>query len=95
MIRSLKGKLVAQIVAGKPGKGFPADLVASAERRLRAIDNAVELDDLRSPPGNRLHALDKDRRGQHAIWINSQWRICFRWVDAGAEDVEIGDYHRG
>jgi plasmid maintenance system killer protein len=63
MIRSLKGKLVVQVVAGKPGKGFPANLVASAERRLRAIDNAVELDDLRSPPGNRLHALDKDRRG--------------------------------
>ena len=93
MIVSFKGKLVQQIAAGKPAKGFPADLVASTERRLRAIDNAVELNDLRSPPGNKLHALEKDRKGQHAIWINDKWRICFRWTDAGAEDVEIVDYH--
>jgi len=93
LILSFKGKLVLQIVEGKPAKGFPADLIAVTERRLRAIDNAVELKDLRSPPGNKLHLLEKDRKGQHAIWINDKWRICFRWTEAGAEDVEIVDYH--
>jgi len=57
------------------------------------IDNAVKLDDLRSPPGNKLEALKRDRIGQHSIRINDQWRICFRWTDAGAEQVEIVDYH--
>jgi len=68
-------------------------LVARAERRLRAIDNAVQLNDLRSPPGNHLEALKADRAGQHSIRINDQWRICFRWTTAGAEEVEIVDYH--
>ena len=54
---------------------------------------AQRLDDLRLPPGNRLEALSGDRRGQHSIRINQQWRICFRWTDGGAEDVEICDYH--
>jgi proteic killer suppression protein len=67
--------------------------VANAERKLRAISNAVELRDLRSPPGNRLEALKGHRKGQHSIRINDQWRICFRWTEAGAEDVEIVDYH--
>lgn len=75
MIVSFKGKAVEAIAAGKALKGFPPDLVSRAERRLRAIDNAVDLKDLRSPPGN------------------DQWRICFRWTQAGAEDVEIVDYH--
>lgn len=57
------------------------------------IENAVELRDLKSPPGNKLHPLDRDRQGQHAVRINDQFRICFRWVDGGAEDVEITDYH--
>jgi proteic killer suppression protein len=60
---------------------------------LRMIDAAVVLDDLRVPPGNRLEALKGDRVGQHSIRINQQWRICFRWTDAGAENVEIVDYH--
>jgi len=57
------------------------------------IDAAVALDDLTVPPGNRLEALKGDRVGQHSIRINQQWRICFRWTDAGAEDIEIVDYH--
>ena len=93
VIVSYRGKLVAQIAAGKAPKGFPADLVPSAERRIRAIDMAVELRDLRSPPGNRLEALKGNRAGQYSIRINDQWRICFRWTDAGAADVEIVDYH--
>jgi proteic killer suppression protein len=62
-------------------------------RKLRLINVAGRLEDLRVPPGNRLEALKGDRRGQHAIRINDQWRVCFRWVDGGAEDVEIVDYH--
>lgn len=64
-----------------------------ALRKLVMIDAAVVLDDLRVPPGNRLEALKGDRLGQHSIRINQQWRICFRWTEAGAEDVEIVDYH--
>ncbi|MGP2491875.1 type II toxin-antitoxin system RelE/ParE family toxin [Mesorhizobium sp. PUT5] len=93
MIVSFKDKAVEAIAAGEAPKGFPSDLVARAERRLRAVANAVDLKDLRSPPGNRLEALKGDRAGQHSIRINDQWRICFRWTEAGAEDVEIVDYH--
>jgi len=64
-----------------------------ALRKLVMIDAAVALDDLTVPPGNRLEALKGDRVGQHSIRINQQWRICFRWTDAGAEDIEIVDYH--
>ncbi len=57
------------------------------------IEHAVDLSDLKTPPGNKLHALNEDRRGQHAVRINDQFRICFRWVDGRAEDVEITDFH--
>lgn len=93
MIVSTKGKFVEAIVSGKNPKGFPADLFKMANRRLQAVHNAAVLDDLRSPPGNRLEALRGDRQGQHSIRINDQWRICFRWTEQGAEDVEIIDYH--
>jgi toxin HigB-1 len=63
-----------------------------ARRKLEMLASAVALSDLRVPPGNRLEALKGDRKGQHSIRINDQWRICFRWTD-GAEDVEIVDYH--
>ena len=61
--------------------------------KLDALDSAGILDDLLIPPGNRLEALKGDRRGQHSIRINSQYRICFQWTDAGPEDVEVVDYH--
>ncbi|ODT07209.1 MAG: Killer protein [Mesorhizobium sp. SCN 65-20] len=93
MIVSFRGKTVEAIAAGRAPKGFPPDLVARAERRLRAIANATDLRDLRSPPGNHLEALKGVRAGQYSIRINDQWRICFRWTEAGAEDVEIVDYH--
>ena len=93
MIISTRGRFVEAVAAGRAPKGFPADLVSRAERRLRALDVAEDLDDLRSPPGNHLERLSGDRQGQHSIRINDQWRICFRWTDAGAEDVEIVDYH--
>ena len=62
-------------------------------RKLEYVDLATSLDDLKVPPGNRLHALKDDRKGQHAIAVNDQWRICFRFVDGDAYDVEICDYH--
>ncbi len=64
-----------------------------AERKLQMLDAAVELADLRIPPGNRLEKLAGDRKGQYSIRINDQWRICFEWKDAGAWGVEIVDYH--
>ncbi|RWE72344.1 type II toxin-antitoxin system RelE/ParE family toxin [Mesorhizobium sp.] len=92
MIRSFKNKTTEAVSGGKSPKGFPSDLVRVAQRKLFMLDNADELDDLRTPPGNRLEALKRDRAGQHSIRINDQFRICFRWVDGGAEDVEITDY---
>lgn len=64
-----------------------------AIRKLDMLDATVRLADLRSPPGNRLEALAGDRKGQHSIRVNEQWRICFRWTNDGPEDVEIVDYH--
>jgi proteic killer suppression protein len=64
-----------------------------ALRKLRQLDAAVTLDDLRIPPGNRLEKLSRDRVGQHSIRINDQWRVCFRWAGSDAHDVEIVDYH--
>jgi proteic killer suppression protein len=64
-----------------------------ARRKLRQLQTAARLDDLRVPPGNRLEALKGDRAGQHSIRINDRYHVCFRWTAAGAEDVEIVDYH--
>jgi len=64
-----------------------------ARRKLRQLEIAARLDDLRVPPGNHLEALKGERAGQYSIRINDQWRVCFRWADAGVEDVEIVDYH--
>lgn len=65
----------------------------AARRKLEQLSQAGRLDDLRVPPGNRLEALKGDRAGQHSIRVNDQFRVCFRWTDTGAEDVEITDYH--
>ena len=70
-----------------------ANIAAVARRKLRQLEIAGRLDDLRVPPGNRLQALKDDRAGQHSIRVNDQFRVCFRWTDTGAEDVEIVDYH--
>jgi len=74
-------------------KRVPVELARSALRKLEAIDAAVRLVDLRVPPGNRLHALKGERAGQHAIAVNDQWRICFRFEERDAYDVEFCDYH--
>jgi proteic killer suppression protein len=70
-----------------------ANVATVARRKLRQLEIAGRLSDLRVPPGNRLEALKGDRAGQHSIRINDQFRLCFRWTDTGAEDVEIVDYH--
>jgi proteic killer suppression protein len=93
MIRSFRDRKAAAIASGKAPKGFPAELVRAARQKLKYLDAAHALRDLASPPGNRLEALKGDRAGQHSIRINDQWRICFRWVEGGTEDVEIVDYH--
>jgi len=69
------------------------NIASVARRKLRQLEVSARLDDLRVPPGNRLEALKGDRSGQYSIRINDQWRLCFRWTAAGAEDVEIVDYH--
>ena len=93
MIQSTKGNLIEQVIEGKPGKGFPSNLFRVAVRKVAMLQAAHTLDDLRVPPANRLEALKGNRAGQHSIRINDQWRICFRWRDGDAHDVEIVDYH--
>lgn len=94
MIRSFKGKFAEAILEGRAApKGFPADLAKTARRKLIMVDSAEFLAALSSPPGNRLEALKGNLAGKHSIRINGQWRIVFKWTDAGPEDVEIIDYH--
>jgi proteic killer suppression protein len=75
-------------------RSCPKSLWNVAYRKLDQLDSAIELADLRIPPGNRLEALKGDRKNQHSIRINEQYRICFKWTDAGPEEVEIVDYHK-
>ena len=93
MINSTKGKLIRDLVAGEPGKRFPKDLVWRAEQHIMMLDAATSLNDLKTPPSNKLKKLSGDRQGQHSIRISKQWRICFRWDGTDAHDVEILDYH--
>lgn len=93
MIVSLKGKLAVAAANNQFGKGFPSDLVKRTRAMLSALDAAVELEDLRFPPGNHLEELKGDRSGLMSVRINSQWRICFKWTRLGPADVEIVDYH--
>ena len=72
----------------------PRTLWNTAFRKMDQVDSATEMSDLRLPPGNRLEALKGDRKGQHSIRINDQFRVCFRWAEGGADEVEIVDYHR-
>jgi proteic killer suppression protein len=93
MIVGTKGKLAAEAVRNRFGKGFPADLVRRTRAMLSALDAAVVVEDLRFPPGNHLEELKGSRAGQHSIRINDRWRICFRWTEQGPADVEIVDDH--
>ena len=93
MIKTFADKQTQLLYTTGNSKRLPADLLGRAVRRLEYIDLATSIDDLKVPPSNRLHPLKGDRLGQHAIAINDQWRICFRWQDGDAFDVEITDYH--
>jgi toxin HigB-1 len=93
MIRSFKDRLSEAVFNDEIPKGFPADIVKAARRKLGYLNAAAFLDDLKAPPGNRLEALKGDRKGQYSIRINDQFRICFIWTPQGPEDVEIVDYH--
>ena len=92
MIKTFRSKETEQLHARQRVKRFRA-FERVAQRKLRQLDIATELRDLASPPGNHLAALKGDRKGQHSIRINDQWRICFLWRDADAFNVEIVDYH--
>ena len=92
MIQSFKCKDTLALFEGKSRRRFKAFLPV-AERKLSQLDAAQTLDFMRAPPGNRFEALKGDRKGQHSVRINVQWRICFVWTDTGPIDVEIVDYH--
>ena len=93
MIKSFRSRETEKIWNGVRSKRLPQDIQQIARRKLRMLNNARSLIDLRVPPANRLEALRGKRSGQHSIRINDQWRICFVWMDGDAENVEMVDYH--
>ena len=93
MIKTFSNKETQQFFITGKSKRLPSELIKGALRRLEYIHYATTLSDLRVPLSNRLHALKGDREGQHSIAINTKWRICFRFIDGDAYDVEIIDYH--
>jgi proteic killer suppression protein len=93
MIKSFKCKETNKIFNRTFSKKLPNDIQKIAFRKLRMINRANKINDLKVPPGNRLELLHGDREGQYSIKINNQWRICFKWADQDAYDVEIVDYH--
>jgi toxin HigB-1 len=95
VIKSFADKRTAALFAGYVVKALPNQIQNRVRGKLLAIDAAIQLDDLRLPPGNRLEALHGDRRGQQSIRINDQWRICFEWREGAAWNVEVVHYHQG
>jgi len=93
MIKSFKCKETERIWQGTVSRKLPRDIQQVARRKLRMLNNARSLHDLRIPPNNRLEALVGDRKGQYSIRINDQWRICFVWTNGIVDKVEIFDYH--
>ncbi len=93
MIKSFQGKETKKIWGGQSSRRLPQAIQQIARRKLRMLNNARTLDDLRIPPANRLERLKGDRAGQYSIRINDQWRICFIWKQGDVLDVEIVDYH--
>ncbi|MBX3010243.1 MAG: type II toxin-antitoxin system RelE/ParE family toxin [Caldilineaceae bacterium] len=93
MIESFADRQTQERYINGRSRHFPPDVARRAARKLEYINLAMHLDELKIPPGNRLHALEGDRKGQHSISINDQWRICFRFVNGDAYDVEVCDYH--
>lgn len=95
MIRSFKDKEAEKIFKREWPRKLPEDLQRTALRKLRMLNRAMNLNDLRVPPANRLEKMKEDRADQYSIRINNQWRICFKWSSNDAFEVEIVDYHRG
>ena len=93
MIKSFRDKETEKIFNRQLSDKLPQNIQCIARKKLVILDAVPELNDLRIPPGNQLEALKGDRKGQHSIRINDQWRICFKWSDGDAYDVEITDYH--
>jgi proteic killer suppression protein len=93
MIKNFRSRETEKIWNGVRSKHLPQDIQQIARRKLRMLNNARSLHDVRVPPANRLEALRGSRSGQHSIRVNDQWRICFVWMDGDAENVEIVDYH--
>ena len=93
MIKTFADRRTQELYATGKSRRFPPDIAKRAMRKREYIDLTACLDDLNVPPGNRLHELERDRKGQCSIAVNDQWRICFRFVDGDAYDVEIADYH--
>ncbi|MEX2515521.1 MAG: type II toxin-antitoxin system RelE/ParE family toxin [Gammaproteobacteria bacterium] len=93
MITGFKDKEAARIWYGDKSKNLPPEIQIVARRKLRMLNNARSLTDLKAPPANRLEALKGKRKGQYSIRINDQWRICFVWLDGNVDEVEITDYH--
>lgn len=93
MIKTFADRRTQDLYTTGRAKRISPELARRASRKLEYVDLATRLDDLNVPPGNRLHALSGDRKGQYAIAVNDQWRICFRFVEGDAYDVEFCDYH--
>lgn len=93
VIKSFADRRSQELYSVGRARRFPPDVARRAARKLEYLDLATTLEDLRFPPGNRLHALHGDRAGQYSISVNDQWRICFRFEDGDAYDVEVCDYH--
>lgn len=93
MIKSFRDKETEKIFNRYFSGKIPETIHNNARKKLVILDSVTEIEDLRVPPGNRLEALKGDRKGQHSIRINDQWRICFKWKDGNLYDVEIADYH--
>ncbi len=94
MIESYGNKETKKLFGREFSRRIPEDIQRVAFRKLRMLHRATTLDDIRIPPGNHLESLEGNRKGEHSIRINDQWRICFVWRDGNAYDVEIVDYHR-
>lgn len=93
VIVSFASRETEKIWNGEFSKKLPVDIQRIARRKLRMLNNAIIIDDLKHPPGNQLEQLRGDRKGQHSIRINQQWRICFSWSNGNVSNVEIVDYH--
>jgi proteic killer suppression protein len=93
MIRSFRARETEKVFRREGTRKLAPDVQRVAQRKLAMLDAAESLEDLRVPPGNRLEKLKGEREGQHSVRINARWRVCFRWKDGDAYDVEIVDYH--